>query len=240
MKYMGSKLKIAKYILPIILSGRKTGQWYVEAFIGGCNTIDKVDGNRIGADLNKYLIAMWKGLQDGSGDKIYDIPKELYDLARIEYRNETNDRFTDFEIGWIGFVASRNGRFFDGGYSGKHGGRNYIDEQIRNIEKQVDKILGINFCHCSYEKLNLPPGSIVYCDPPYRGVKQYDVSKDFDYDKFWQWCRDKSAEGHSVFVSEVVAPSDFKCVWEMSVVNSSFGGGKPTGKLTQRLFKFIL
>ena len=37
MKYMGSKNRIAKYILPIILKDRLEGQWYVEPFCGGCN-----------------------------------------------------------------------------------------------------------------------------------------------------------------------------------------------------------
>lgn len=54
MKYMGSKNRIAKDILPIILKERKPEQWYVEPFVGGCNIIDKVDGNRLGSDKNKY------------------------------------------------------------------------------------------------------------------------------------------------------------------------------------------
>lgn len=48
MKYMGSKARHAKELLPIILKDRKPGQWYVEPFVGGANMIDKVDGNRIG------------------------------------------------------------------------------------------------------------------------------------------------------------------------------------------------
>ena len=35
MKYLGSKNKIAKYILPIILKDRTEGQYYVEPFMGG-------------------------------------------------------------------------------------------------------------------------------------------------------------------------------------------------------------
>ena len=65
MKYMGSKARHAKEILPIILSTRKEDQWYVEPFVGGANVIDKVDGKRIGADINEPLIGMWstaKGL----------------------------------------------------------------------------------------------------------------------------------------------------------------------------------
>ena len=44
MKYMGSKNKIAKDILSIILKYRTPEQYYVEPFVGGCNTIDKVNG----------------------------------------------------------------------------------------------------------------------------------------------------------------------------------------------------
>ncbi len=51
MKYLGSKNRIAKYILPIMLNNRHCRTW-VEPFVGGANTIDKVDGKRIGNDKN--------------------------------------------------------------------------------------------------------------------------------------------------------------------------------------------
>ena len=35
MKYMGSKNRIAKYILPIMLKDRKPNQYWVEPFVGG-------------------------------------------------------------------------------------------------------------------------------------------------------------------------------------------------------------
>ena len=58
MIYMGSKNRIAKFILPLILGDRKD-EWYVEPFCGGCNSIDKVGGLRLAADSNKYLIAIF-------------------------------------------------------------------------------------------------------------------------------------------------------------------------------------
>lgn len=42
---------------------------------------------------------------------------------------------------------------------------------------------------------------------------EYSTSKNFDHDKFWQWGRDMSIVGHTVFVSEYNAPADFECVW---------------------------
>ena len=224
MKYMGGK---------IILSERNPNQWYVEPFCGGCNIIDKVEGNRIGSDKNRYIISMWNGLQDNR-PRPREISKELYGRARIEYNNGTNIEFDDFMIGWIGWMGSFNGRFFDGGYSGKSGGRDYVDEQIRNTEKQIPKIKGIKFFYSSYDELSIPDNSIIYCDIPYKDTKQYATSKDFNHDKFWEWCRIMTKKGHRVFVSEYQAPDDFSCVWSKVVTNSM--NTTITYKTTEKLF----
>ena len=39
MKYLGSKNRIAKHILPIMLEHRKGNMCWVEPFVGGANTI---------------------------------------------------------------------------------------------------------------------------------------------------------------------------------------------------------
>ena len=139
-------------MLPIILKDRKENQWYVEPFCGGLGTFDKVSGNRIAADKNKYLIAMWKGLQENY-NKPMEISKELYSRARTEFNNNTNIEFDDFMIGWIGWMGSYNGRFFDGGYSGKTLTRDYVNEQIRNTLKQVELLNGAIFLHSEYYEL---------------------------------------------------------------------------------------
>ena len=219
MKYMGSKNRISKDILKIILKDRKPDQWYVEPFVGGCNVIDKADGNRMALDLSRYLIAMWKGLQDGCVG-ITEIPKSIYDKARTEYNNGTNIEFTDFEIGWIGFMASFNGRSYDGGYNGNYTKRDYTSESIRNILPQIPLIKDVYFEHNSYDNFSYPDNSIIYCDIPYKDTKQYATSANFDHDKFWQWCRTMSDKGHDVFISEYNAPDDFECVWSKEVTNS--------------------
>lgn len=71
MKYMGSKNRISKDILPIILKDRiSEEQYYVEPFCGGCNLIDKVKGNRIASDNNSYLIALYQAIKDGWGSRV--------------------------------------------------------------------------------------------------------------------------------------------------------------------------
>ena len=235
MKYMGGKSKIAKYILQIILDGRRKEQWYIEPFCGGLGTFDKVTGNRLACDNNKYLIAMWQGLQQNKERPIY-ITKELYSDARTEFNNKTNIKFSDFEIGWIGWMASFNGRFFDGGYSGTVGKRDYINEQIRNTEKQIPLIKGAVFESGDYRETSMfyPDNSIIYCDIPYKGTKQYATSKSFDYDSFYNWCRNMKHFGHRVFISEYDAPNDFTCVWEKEVTNSM--NSTITYRPTERLY----
>ena len=236
MKYMGSKNRIAKHILPIILKDRKENQYYVEPFVGGANMIDKVDRNRIGADSNEYLIAMWQGLQENKS-RPYLIEKELYNKARDFFNKSEYSTFDKFMIGWIGWMGSYNGRFFDGGYSGHLvGKRDYITEQIRNTEAQISKIKEVHFVYSSYDKLEIPNNSIIYCDIPYKDTKQYASSKNFNYDNFWNWCRDMGKKGHQVFVSEYIAPDDFECIWEMEVTNSM--NTTKTYKPVEKLFKY--
>ena len=236
MKYMGSKNRIAKHILPIILKDRKENQYFVEPFVGGANMIDKVDGNRIGADNNEYLIAMWQGLQENKS-RPYLIEKELYSKARDFFNKSDYSIFDKFMIGWIGWMGSYNGRFFDGGYSGHLvGKRDYITEQIKNTETQISKIKDVQFVHSSYDELEIPNNSIIYCDIPYKDTKQYASSKNFNYDNFWNWAREKSQDGHEVFISEYNAPDDFECIWEMEVTNSM--NTTKTYKPIEKIFKY--
>lgn len=214
MKYMGSKARHAKEILPIILSGRTDGQWYVEPFVGGANVIDKVDGNRIGSDFNPYVIALWKAVSDGW------VPPDL--VTEEEYAEARRDRVEDARTAFIGFGCSYSGKFFGGyarGDDAKGNPRNYCAESKRNILKQAESLRGVQFHHCSYDDLEIPPNSIIYCDPPYLGTTGY-ATGSFDHDKFWQWCRDKVSEGHRVYVSEYTAPDDWVSVWEKTVNNT--------------------
>lgn len=218
MIYMGSKRRIAEQILTIILEGRKDGQYYVEPFCGGCNMVDKVPGNRIANDSNPYLIAMWEALSWG-WDPPKTISREHYLDVRTSYR-QNSDEYPMHHIGWVGFMAGFNGKFF-GGYTGHSVTTrtgdviDFIGGAVRNILAQVPLLDGVQFTNRSYADMIIPPNSIIYCDPPYEGVSKYKYS--IDHEKFWEWCRERVAEGHKVFVSEYNAPDDFVCVWEREV-----------------------
>ena len=228
MKYMGSKNRIAKYILPIILKDRKEGQCYVEPFVGGANMIDKVDEWRIGADYNSDLINLLKGLQNGW------IPKESY--TKDDYVNAKNGLNTcKIETGYISINCSYSGKYW-GRYAGQSntakGLRDYTNESYKNVIKQAPNLKGIEFFNTDYTELNIPANSIIYCDIPYKGtyseIEGYGKLS-FNHDHFYQWCREKKAEGHQIFISEYSMPDDFICVWEKEVKSSLSANGKVGG-----------
>lgn len=213
MKYMGSKARIAKHILPIILKDRKPEQWYVEPFVGGANMIDKVDGLRIGSDFNQYLISFLKALQQGWTPP-KDINKEMYDSI-----NKNKDHYPDELVGCIGFCFTYSAKWF-GGFIGNTkdvvcNGRDRIGESYRSIEKARKQVTGVDLRSDGYLDLEIPADSIIYCDPPYENTTGY---KDkFDHFSFWEWVRVKSSQGHKVFTSEYNAPADFICVWQKEI-----------------------
>ena len=222
MKYMGSKSRIAKKILPIIqkyVDASKTKIYY-EPFCGGCNVIEHINAKeRRASDLQPYLIALLQNL-----DKLESLPafvdKEHYAEVRESF-HKIDGKFPDWYIGAVGFLASYNGRFFDGGYAGlvhtKAGTtRDYYAEALRNLKAQSKDLMGVHFACADYRDILYIPGSVIYCDPPYHGVKQYGINRCFDHDSFWAWVRRKSKE-NVVLVSEHTAPDDFCCVWEQPV-----------------------
>lgn len=219
MKYMGSKRRIAKYIIPFTTKYLTDDKWYVEPFVGGCNMMDKVQHHsRIGSDVNPYLIDMWRGVLSGNTYPM-EISKELYSTARDIYKRQSSEMSSDM-LGWIGWMGSFNGKFFDGGYGGKTKDRDYIKEQINNTLNQLPKLMDVHFIHSSYNDLDIPDGSIIYCDPPYENTTGYVTSKSFNHTDFWQWCRDMTSNGYIVYISEYSAPDDFVSIWSMDVKTS--------------------
>jgi DNA adenine methylase len=203
---MGSKNRIAKHLLPIMLAERKPDQWWVEPFVGGANMIDKVEGKRMGNDSHDFLIALLVALRDGYIPPT-DINKELYYAVKSkpqEYPKEL--------VGFVGFLCSFGGKWW-GGYAFNKKGDNYAERGSRCLVKQAKNLGGVVFKSGSYLELEIPENSLIYCDPPYEGTTKY---KDgFNHADFWQWCREKTTEGHTVFVSEYSAPNDFVCVKEI-------------------------
>jgi len=227
MKYLGSKRKIANEILPLILE-RRGKATYVEPFVGGCGTFQFVDGPKIGGDIHPYLTKLLQALADGwipptITEMQYDYIHAYYDskwAARNWFKGSTPWRknplrkvnaVSDELIGYAGFCLSYGAKWWGGYRRDKTGIRDYSAESRRDIIKTASLIKGAKFYNCSYDKIHIPPKSIIYCDPPYENTTSY--SNQFNHTAFWTWCRAKHAQGHKIFVSEYNAPADFKKIW---------------------------
>ncbi len=237
MQYMGGKVRIAKQILPIILEHRALGQWYVEPFVGGGNVIQNVSSPCIGYDINPHTISALRAIRD----RVTELPKNSKQLTKELY-----DRFkrvsTDWRHGYIGFACSFGGKYY-GGYVkdtlDERDGRVYPRIQMAyNSALRQSKLLQDVHLEClNYFDIVLPNKSIIYCDPPYEGTTPYHIGG-FDHERFWDWCRIKTREGHKIFISEYNAPPDFECVWAKEQITTLQVVGSHT--TVEKLFTYNL
>ena len=211
MKYMGSKRRIAKYILPIMLAEKKPEQWWVEPFVGGGNVIDKVAGNRIGADLDHYAIDALISIRDC----VLDLPKNNSEFTEDDYKKlKEND---DYKYkGYAGFSFGFGSRWLATWRKDKDM-RDYVKQSYNSAIKQSPLLQGVILVNQGYLDLKIPDNSVIYCDPPYYST--YGYTNKIDHVVFWEWVRTKSKEGHKVFVSEYNAPNDFECIWQKEIAN---------------------
>lgn len=100
----------------------------------------------------------------------------------------------------------------------------HLEKQERILSLyNPDLLKDINYelTHKSYEKLDIPDGSVVYCDPPYfNTVNSYGNS--LIYSEFLDWCFEQSKRNY-VFISEYdLSDHRFICIGEKKKrVNSS-------------------
>jgi DNA adenine methylase len=229
MKYLGSKNKIAKYILPIMLEYRGDRTW-IEPFVGGANTIDKVYGKRIGNDKNEYVVALLNALKNGWTPPI-EVSEEFYNEVKQNRENYPKEL-----VGYFGTQLVFGNIWFGSFRRDNTGNRKYDLEAYNNVMKQQPNLKGIEFVCGDYKDLQIPNNSLIYCDPPYKGSRPYIGENKIIHLEFWEWCREKLNEGHIIFVSEYEAPTDFECIWSKEVVVSGNNIHKEKLTNTEKLF----
>ena len=232
MKYTGSKNRIAKHILPIMLAEAEKHNitTWVEPFVGGGGMIDKVPATfrRIGADLNPHTIAAMLGIRDFVDQFPTEVTKEYYNQIKSDKPHPITS--------WIRFHCSFGGKF-NNGYASNSRGVNYAMEGRKNLIKQSKNIQSVEFICCSYEALSSVTNSLIYCDSPYQGTTGYKTGQ-FNHEEFFDWCRLMKSKGNVVFVSEYNAPNDFELVWQGEIkTNFSSTRKSATHNAVERLFK---
>ena len=114
-------------------------------------------------------------------------------------------------------------------------------QRLQELEslKDLSEILEIS--QGSYQDFKLPSPDlcVIYCDIPYKGTKEYynDGERiDFGYNEFYDWVREKSNQGYSIFISEYECPDDFKEVLSIDFQSSYSSSG--VKKTKERLYTY--
>ena len=196
MQYFGGKQRISKQIVEVLNEYRKGNQPLVEPFVGGCNIISKMSGERYCYDINEYLIEMYKAVQNGWTPPAI-ITEEEYDYIR---NNKDKDKPL---TGFVGIGCSYSGKWF-GGYARNKTGRNYCLNAHNSILKQLNEIRDIKFDCKDYKELEFD-GCLIYCDPPYKDTTKYPIIGEFNTEEFWNVMRNWS-KNNTVIISEYEAP----------------------------------
>ena len=224
MHYFGGKAKISKYITEVLNKELKTEQPFVDLFCGSCNIISKIDSNRlrIANDKHRYLIEMWKAIQNGW------CPPGVVSLEEYNYIKEYRE-LNPALTGFVGFGCSYFGKWFGGYARDGKGKRNYADEAKRGIEKKLDNLHLVKFENKDYKDVEIPLGSLVYCDIPYEKKLGYCKKEvgEFNHDEFYKWVDDNKNK-YDFYISEYKENirEGFEIVWE----KESKTGVKRNGK----------
>ena len=240
MKYMGSKNRLSKELVPIIQSyidNMPNCNGYLEPFVGGANVIDKIKcENKYGSDINKYLIALLSQAKD-------DISIFPQHITEQEYNNVKNNKeqYDDWYVGLVGFGATFGAKWFGGYARGfKSDGvtpRDESNEAIRNIIKQAPNLKNITFQCCDFRDINDIENFVIYCDIPYKNTTKY-VTNVFPYEEFYDWCK-KMSKYNIVLISEYNMPPDFECIWSKETIvnfdSNRMNNGKDNNR-TEKLF----
>lgn len=211
MQYFGGKQRISKPLSEFLNDKLKGNQPFVDLFCGSCNVITKINNNRvrIANDKHKYLIAMWKELQNGW------IPPQTLTKEGYEFLKNNKD-VKPHLTGFVGFGCSFAGKWF-GGYAASDN-RNYCLNAYNSTLDKLKCLYDVKFFNLDYKEVDIPKGSFVYCDIPYKDTTQYRKSEVgvFNHEEFYQWVRDNS-KNYDIYISEYKKniPKDFEIVWEI-------------------------
>lgn len=232
MKYMGSKLRIANDIAMYInnIAFCEKIDDYYEPFMGGCSVGEVVTvKNRHLSDINEHIVALFEQVQKGMWPFEYIDRETWYKIKDDRFENKIYPKWL---TGWCSVACSFRGRCFEG-YAGE-----YIDKttgKVVNPQLQVynslclerDKLLGVDFKVQKYKDIGDVKNSIIYCDAPYRNVKQYTMVDAFDFDEYDEWLL-KMSENNLVLISEYSMNGKYRDKFKLLKswqLNKSIGAG---------------
>ena len=107
-------------------------------------------------------------------------------------------------------------------------------ESLQSLEspERLQSVEGLEARQGDYREIEVRPGDVLYCDPPYKGTDGYNKAG-FDHEAFYNWA---AAQEVPVYISEFWMPEDrFMCIWEKKRVSRLSQKGVE-GKVSEKLF----
>lgn len=105
-----------------------------------------------------------------------------------------------------------------------------LERMVQLVDLASVKATSLNIVNAPYDKVEIKPNSILYCDPPYRDTHKYQKNT-FDHEGFYDWCRKQK---ELTFISEYWMPDDFICIRQFSRLDSKAATKKTV--VTERLY----
>lgn len=110
-------------------------------------------------------------------------------------------------------------------------------EAVNRI-KTINNVPIINTSSVDYKLLDIPNGSVVFCDPPYKDSTVKYNNQKFNHEEFYEWCLEK-AKYNQVFVTEYnIEHPHFHLIGEKGR-QISFNSQGSKGMKIEKLYKVI-
>jgi site-specific DNA-adenine methylase len=223
MRYYGGKgvqgKQISAVILDLIDDSDRQNIIYIEPFCGALGVLRHVSGyfkKCYANDLCKDLIMLLKLVKNGK----FDNPKITKDKwLKYKYTSKSSA-----ERAFAGFGCSYGGVWFNG-YISAPGNNDMIYSSLIRLAPKLQNTVFFNKNYIDFLK-EFPFDSkqkyVIYLDPPYKGTCNlpWEKSQSFDSAQFWNIVRKLGRMRNvKVIVSEISAPSDFKCIYSFKRKN---------------------
>lgn len=226
MQYLGGKKRLAHKLVGVLGSFRQQDQRVIDMFCGSLPITAALAGRRHANDGCIPLITLYRAWLTGWRPEA--VSEE--DYKQIRARQDPNDPYTAL----AGFGLSYGGKWFGGYARDKKNGRDFLRTATKSLNRVLNACEGVTFSALDFDDVEVHPGDMVYCDPPYRGTTPYGYFDGFDVARFDLACERWARMGADVFVSEYVAPPNTEEVAAWSVRKSRLKGPQ-----TERLFRWV-
>ena len=154
---------------------------------------------------NALVFNNWKQLKTIDNLKDFDVTESI---KNMDYKKQKNKRLL-FMTSFKNFIKEKRTPELEQLEQLERIQQLERSERLERLERLEQLQLFSDDWYDFYKNIpdEILKNAFIYCDPPYENTGKYQVGKNFDYLKFWEWVRDCP---YSVYVSSYKAPEDIQ------------------------------